>query len=302
MSDERPILVAGRAGQVARCLVEAAARNGVRLVALGRPDLDIGDACSIAHAVAATRPGLIVNAAAYTAVDRAESEPAQAFAINRDGAARLTAAAAAARIPFVHISTDYVFDGRKPTPYREDDPTAPLGVYGRSKLEGEVAVREACPAALVLRTSWVYSPYGQNFVRTMLRLAETGNVVRVVDDQHGAPTSAADIASAILALVPQLLAGRCSGGLYHLAADGTTTWHGFAAAIFAGWKARGRRVPALEPITTAGYPTRARRPANSRLDCGRIARDFGIRLPPWQQSLAVCLDALAATPTEGPSC
>jgi dTDP-4-dehydrorhamnose reductase len=152
-----------------------------------------------------------------------------------------------------------------------------------------------------LRTSWVYSPYGQNFVRTMLRLAETRDVVRVVDDQHGAPTSAADIASAILALAPRLLAGG-GGGLYHLGADGITTWHGFAAAIFAGWRARGRRVPALEPITTAGYPTPARRPANSRLDCSRIARDFGIRLPPWQQSLAVCLDALAAMPTEAPSC
>jgi dTDP-4-dehydrorhamnose reductase len=302
MGEERPILVAGRAGQVARCLVEAAARNGVRLVAVGRPDLNIGDTCSIAQAVAATRPGLIVNAAAYTAVDNAESEPEQAFAINRDGAARLAAAAAAARIPFVHISTDYVFDGRKPTPYREDDTPAPLGVYGSSKLQGETCVREACPGALVLRTSWVYSPYGQNFVRTMLRLAETRDVVRVVDDQHGAPTSAADIAAGILALAPQLLAGRCGGGLYHLAADGVTTWHGFAAAVFAGWKARGRRVPALEPIATAGYPTPARRPANSRLDCSRIARDFDIRLPPWQQSLAVCLDALAAAPTEAPSC
>ncbi|HEY7548347.1 MAG TPA: dTDP-4-dehydrorhamnose reductase [Hyphomicrobiaceae bacterium] len=301
MSEERPILVAGRAGQVARCLVEAAARKGVRLVAVGRPDLDIGDARSIAEAVAATRPGLIVNAAAYTAVDKAESEPEQAFAINRDGAVRLAVAAAAARIPFVHISTDYVFDGRKPTPYSEDDATAPLGVYGRSKLEGETCVREACPGALMLRTSWIYSPYGQNFVRTMLRLAETRDVVRVVDDQHGAPTSAADIASAILALAPQLLAGG-GGGLYHLAADGVTTWYGFAAAILAGWKARGRRAPVLEPIATAGYPTAARRPANSRLDCSRIARDFGIRLPPWQQSLAVCLDALAAAPTEASSC
>jgi dTDP-4-dehydrorhamnose reductase len=302
MSEERPILVAGHSGQVARCLTEVAAEMGLRLVALGRPDLDIGGADGIARTVAATGPGLIVNAAAYTAVDKAESEPDRAFVINRDGAAHLAAAAAAARVPFVHISTDYVFDGRKPSPYREDDATAPLGVYGRSKLDGEAAVRAACPSALVLRTSWVYSPYGQNFVRTMLRLAETRDVVRVVDDQHGAPTAAADIARAILAVAPQLLAGRCRGGLYHLAAGGGTTWHGFAAAIFADWQRRGRRVPALEPIATAEYPTPARRPANSRLDCSRIALELGIRLPPWQESLTACLDALAAAPAETPSC
>jgi dTDP-4-dehydrorhamnose reductase len=302
MSEDRPILVAGRNGQVARCLAEAARRGGVRLVALGRPDLDIADARSAAQAIGAARPSLIVNAAAYTAVDKAESEPEQAFAINRDGAGRLAAAAAAARLPFVHISTDYVFDGRKPTPYREGDATAPLGVYGRSKLEGEAAVREACPGALVLRTSWVYSPYGQNFVRTMLGLAETRKVVRVVDDQRGAPTAAADIASAVLAMAPLMLSGRCGGGLYHLSAGGSTTWHGFAAAIFAGWKSRGRRVPVLEPITTADYPTPARRPANSQLDCGKIACDLGVRLPPWQQSLAACLDVLAAAPGEAPAC
>ncbi|MBO0765587.1 MAG: dTDP-4-dehydrorhamnose reductase [Hyphomicrobiaceae bacterium] len=302
MSGEPPILVAGCAGQLARCLAEAAVRNGVRLVALGRPNLDISDAGSIARTVAAIRPSLIVNAAAYTAVDKAESEPLRAFAINRDGPARLAAAAEAARIPFIHISTDYVFDGRKPTPYCEDDPTAPLGIYGLSKLEGEAAVVEACPSVLVLRTSWVYSPYGQNFVTTMLRLAETRTKVRVVADQHGAPTAAADIAAAVLALAPELLTGRGSGGLYHLAAEGSTTWHGFAAAIFAGWRARGRPVPDLEPIATAEYPTPAKRPANSQLDCSRIARDFGIRLPPWQQSLAACLDALAAAPAEASPC
>jgi dTDP-4-dehydrorhamnose reductase len=203
-------------------------------------------------------------------------------------------------VPFIHVSTDYVFDGRKDEPYREEDAPFPLGAYGRSKLEGEAAVRAACPAAVILRTSWVYSPFGQNFVTTMLRLAETRDTVRVVDDQHGAPTAAADLADAILDLIDRLTeaGGRHLGGVYHLTPAGETTWHGFAAAIFAGWARRGRRVPALEAITTAQYPTAARRPANSRLDCNKIARVFGLRLPPWQSSLERCLDEIAEARAE----
>lgn len=297
MPGQPPLLVAGKSGQLARCLAEEARRRAVPLVALGRPELDLTHPESLARAVAAHAPRAIVNAAAYTAVDKAEAEPALAMAVNRDGAGTLAAAAARQGLPFIHISTDYVFDGRKDAPYREEDAPCPLGAYGRSKLEGETAVRAACPGAVILRTSWLYSPFGQNFVTTMLRLAATRETVRVVDDQHGAPTAAPDLAGAILDLAERLAGmdapSAQAGGLYHLAGTGETTWHGFAAAIFAGWARRGRRVPVLEPIATAQYPTAARRPQNSRLDCSKIARAFGLRLPAWQSSLETCLDELA---------
>ena len=291
-----PILVAGRSGQLARCLMESAAQRGTPLFAIGRPKLDVEDARKIEHAVRTVEPSAMVNAAAYTAVDRAESEPGQAFAINRDGAERLAVEAQRLGVPFIQISTDYVFDGRKSSPYSEEDAALPLGIYGRSKLEGEEAVRSACPGALVLRTSWMYSSYGHNFVKTMLRHADTRDHVRVVDDQWGSPTAANDLASAILDILGQVgrdgLSSRA--GVYHLAAQGETTWHGFASAIFAGWAVRGRPVPRLVPIRSAENPAAARRPANSRLDCGKIERQFGIRLPPWQRSLDACLDRLLA--------
>ena len=300
MSGERPILVAGNTGQLARCLVEAARLRRTALVAMGRPEFDLTRPDSLAQAAAARAPRAIVNAAAYTAVDKAEAERALAMAVNRDGAGALAAAASRLGVPFIHVSTDYVFDGRKDGAYVEEDAASPLGAYGRSKLEGEAAVRAACPAGVILRTSWVYSPFGQNFVTTMLRLAETREKVAVVDDQHGAPTAAFDLADAILDLIDRLAAAcdRDTGGIYHLAAAGETTWHGFAAAIFAGWARRGHRVPALEAITTAQYPTAAQRPANSRLDCSKVARVFGLRLPPWQSSLERCLDELALARAE----
>jgi dTDP-4-dehydrorhamnose reductase len=294
----QPILVAGKTGQLARCIADEARRRAIALVTLGRPELDLAQPDMAARTVARHAPRAIVNAAAYTAVDKAEAEPALAMAVNRDGAGALATAAAKLGVPFIHVSTDYVFDGRKDAPYREDDAPCPLGAYGRSKLEGEAAVRAACPAGVILRTSWVYGPFGQNFVATMLRLAATREKVQVVADQHGAPTAAPDLAGAILDLAERLSAPRTddrdTGGIYHLAGAGATTWHGFAAAIFAGWARRGHRVPMLEPITTAQYPTPARRPANSRLDCSKIARVFGLRLPPWQSSLERCLDELAA--------
>jgi dTDP-4-dehydrorhamnose reductase len=295
-----PILVAGRNGQLAICLAELARARQVPLVCLGRPELDIADAASISRAVAAVKPRAVVNAAGYTAVDKAESEPERAYAINRDGAARLAQAAKASGIPFIHISTDYVFDGRKGVPYREDDPPGPLSVYGRSKLEGEQAVAAEHPAPVILRTSWLYSSHGQNFVRTMLRLARTRDLVRVVDDQHGSPTSAAEIAAAILALAGRLSAPLDPGraGVYHLAGAGEATWHAFAAAIFSFWQERGHRVPKLEPIPTREFPTPARRPADSRLDCSKIERSFGVTLPHWRHSLARCLDELATAAAE----
>jgi dTDP-4-dehydrorhamnose reductase len=273
------------------------------MVAVGRPELDLENGEGIDRVMAAIEPSAIVNAAAYTAVDRAEAEPERAFAVNCGGAALLADAAARRGIPFIQISTDYVFDGSKRSPYREDDVPAPLNVYGSSKLAGETAVLKACPGAAVIRTSWVYSPYGSNFVRTMLRLSETQRVVRVVDDQRGAPTSAADLAAAILAIVERLRSANCydNAGIYHLAGDGETNWHGFAAAIFASLARRGRRAPGLQTIMTAEYPTPACRPKNSCLDSSKAERIFGVRLPPWRSSLEECLDRLE-TPGELQAC
>lgn len=297
-----PILVVGKSGQLARCLYDLARQQKLPLAVAGRPDLDLGKASSIEGVVSAVAPCVIVNAAAYTAVDRAEEEPAQAYQINCEGAAWLAATARAYGIPFVHISTDYVFDGLKTSPYREDDAPAPLGVYGRSKLKGEIAVRDANPDAIVIRTSWVYSPYGQNFLRTMIRLSATQACVRVVNDQHGTPTSAVDLAAGVLEIVQQLRADHISdrSGIYHLAGRGETTWHGFAEAIFTNLARRKRPVPRLETITTAEYPTPASRPANSCLDSDKAARVFKVRLAPWQASLDRCLDQLAIQ--ELPTC
>lgn len=300
---EKPILVAGKSGQLARCLRDLAFLRNVPMVALGRPELDLENGEGIDRVTAAVEPSAIVNAAAHTAVDRAEAEPERAFAVNCNGAARLAGAAARRGIPFIQISTDYVFDGSKRSPYREDDLPAPPNVYGSSKLASETAVLEACPCAAVIRVSWLYSPYGNNFVRTMLRLSEKESVVRVVEDQRGTPTSAADLAGAILTIVERLRSanGRDYAGIYHLAGDGETSWHGFAAAIFASLARRGRRVPRLQAITTAEYPTPARRPKNSCLDSSKAERLFGVRLPPWRSSLEECLDRLEM-PKELHSC
>ena len=300
----RPILVAGKTGQLARCLVDVAEQRTLPIIAVGRPECDLEDSGSIDRAVDAALPRAIVNAAGYTAVDKAESDPERAFAVNRDGAERLAATARRLQIPFVHVSTDYVFDGRKSSTYFEDDIPCPLGVYGRSKLEGELAVMDTNPDALVFRTSWVYSPYGANFLKAVLRLADTRDVVRVVDDQRGAPTAAIDVASAIVDALGQVNEknAQTRAGIYHMTAAGETTWYGFAEAIFAGWGDRGRRVPILQAIATADYATPVKRPANSRLDCGKIDRVFGIRMPLWSTSVGACLDVLAASRQDVRSC
>jgi dTDP-4-dehydrorhamnose reductase len=289
------VLVAGREGQVARALLARLGAAGQAVTALEPPELDLTNAASVAAAMAATRPDLVVNAAAYTAVDRAEDQPDLAFAVNRDGAGLLAAAAAAAGVPIVHFSTDYVFDGRKGAPYTENDTVNPLGVYGASKAAGEVATLAANPRAVVLRTAWVCSPDGANFVKTMLRLAAEREELRVVADQHGAPTFAADLADAVARMAPRLLAapaGDAAFGLFHLSGQPHATWHGFTAAILAEAARRGRAVPRLTPIATADYPTRAARPADGRLDCGRIHRVHGIAPADWRVSLAHCMDAL----------
>lgn len=286
------VLVFGRAGQLAQELARAALPEGWSVRTIGRAECDIADGGAVARAVAAQAPRLIVNAAAYTNVDGAESDKAGAYAVNRDGARHIADAAAAAAVPLVHISTDYVFDGGGRAPYREDDPKGPLGVYGRSKLAGEEAVRAAHGRHLILRTSWVYSPFGHNFVRTMLRLAATRPELGVVADQTGCPTAAGDLARAILAIGPELAGAACADGIwgtYHLCGAGETTWHELAAAIFGTAAARGLPVPALKPITTADYPTPAARPRYSVLDCGRFRETFGVSLPPWRRSLETCL-------------
>lgn len=288
------ILVIGRSGQLATALARCAAdRMDVELATLGRSQLDLAQPESVAAQISAFRPDIVVNAAAYTAVDQAEKEPERAFAINRDGAAAAARAAADAGAAFIHVSTDYVFDGRKADAYCEQDDTNPLNVYGRSKRDGELAVIAAHPTALVLRTSWVYSPFGGNFLKTMLKLGAERPRLRVVDDQTGNPTSALDLAEAILRIAPGLTA--TPGGIYHLTGSGSTTWHGFATAIFAEAAARGGPNPMLEAIATSDYPTPAQRPANSRLDCSAFAQRFGFQLRDWHEAMGDTLARLLAT-------
>jgi dTDP-4-dehydrorhamnose reductase len=290
------IFVLGAEGQVARSLREAAAdRPRITLGVGARPEVDLCRPQTILPALRAFEPDLVVNPAAYTAVDKAESEARAAFAINRDGAGAAAAAAAAVDAPIVHLSSDYVFDGAKPGPYVESDPVAPQGVYGRSKLGGEWAVAAANPRNIIFRTSWVYAPFGANFVRTMLRLAGERDTLRVVDDQLGRPTYAPDIAAAILAIAGRLEEAGwrdAYAGVTHLAGPTDLSWCGFARAIVRGAAARGGPAPTVEAITTADHPTPARRPANSRLATQRLAALFGVRLPPLATSLDACLDRL----------
>jgi dTDP-4-dehydrorhamnose reductase len=298
----RRILIIGRGGQIAQALARHLPTLGHEVIALARPQLDLAAPESVRPAVMAHRPDIIINPAAYTAVDRAESEPELALRINRDGARAVAEAAQALAAPLIHLSTDYVFDGTKPAPYLEDDAPAPLGVYGASKLAGEEAVRAACTRHLILRTSWVFGAGGANFVRTMLRLArerqgEAGARLRVVADQTGAPSYAPDIAAAIGALLPRIGGDAPPEhlGLFHMTGAGETSWHGFAEAIMAGARARGAPSLPVIAITTADYPTPARRPANSRLDTGRLARLHGVSLPHWRDGLARCLDDMIGT-------
>lgn len=277
------LLVTGREGQLARSLVDRMAGHpGIEVIAIGRPELDLERPSTVARVITGARPDIVVNAAAFTAVDRAEQESAKAFAVNRDGAAAVAQAAAALGVPLVHLSTDYVYAGDKAVPYVESDPTAPLGVYGRSKLAGEEAVREAHGGALILRTAWVFSPFGNNFVKTMLRLGQERDELRVVDDQTGNPTSALDLADAILRIARPLVGEPLSPRTLHLAGEGFVSWHGFANYVFAAAAARGHRVPKVLAIPATAYPTPARRPANSRLDCSAFRDRFGFALPSWQ--------------------
>lgn len=285
------ILVIGRSGQIATALAELGRTAvGIEVVTLGRPELDLEDISSVKLGIAAAQPDAVVNAAAYTAVDKAEAEPGLAFAINREGAGAAAAAAAELKLPFVHFSTDYVYPGDKSGPYVETDETGPVSVYGQSKLAGEEAVRAAHPSPLILRTSWVYSPFGANFVKTMLRLGASRPVLNVVDDQTGNPTSALDVAAALLSIAPDL--GR--GGTYHLCGTGAVTWCGLARAVFSASQDLGGPSAEVMAITTAEFPTAARRPANSRLSTDAFHQRYGFRLPAWQDSLPDVVSRLIA--------
>jgi len=284
--------MSGGTGQVGTGLMRAN-RGRFEIVAPTRADFDLLDAASIERNIAARDWAAIINCAAYTAVDKAESEPQAAFAINAEAPGIMARAAATRAIPLLHVSTDYVFDGSKPDAYFEEDPVAPLGVYGASKEAGERAVRDAGGRSIILRTAWVVSPWGHNFVKTMLRLGGERDELGVVADQVGCPTSAIDIAETLLILAERLLGDRREPcGTYHFVNSGQASWYDLASAVFAYAGARGMKIPRVNAIATADYPTPARRPANSRLSTAKLERTFGMKPRPWQEAVEEILVSL----------
>ena len=288
------IAIIGSNGQLGWELVRRGESRGLQILALDYPEIDIGDPSSIDSRIESSEIDFIINAAAYTAVDRAESEPETAFAVNREGPAHLADRCRKRGIPLIHVSTDYVFDGTKPDAYIEEDPVAPLGVYGQSKAAGEVEVRKRLPKHFILRTAWLAGVHGHNFVKTMLKLGREKDTLRVVSDQFGCPTIAADLAEAILKMVRQVEKNQpVKWGTYHYCGAGKTTWHGFAEAVFgiAGQYEK-FAVKEIVPISTAEYPTPVKRPANSVLDCSKIEKYFNIRPRPWRESLTEMIERL----------
>ena len=290
------IAIIGSKGQLGWELVRRAEHRRYKALALDLPEIDIVQPASIKDNLSAKNLSLVINAAAYTAVDQAESEPALACAVNRDGSANLADFCEQAGLPLIHISTDYVFDGSKAGSYCEGDPVAPLGVYGQSKEAGESEVRRRIQEHLIIRTAWLYGVHGHNFVKTMLRFGKEKESMRVVDDQTGCPTFAADLANAILLMTDHILSGKKTPwGTYHYCGGGSTTWCGFAKAIFEiAKKYDVFSVREVIPITTAEYPTPVKRPTNSVLDCSKIESNFGICQRPWIQSLTDMIDEVYA--------
>jgi dTDP-4-dehydrorhamnose reductase len=296
------ILVTGATGQLAKALAEAAVgASGVSVVTMGRPGLDLARPETIEAALEMVAPDLVINTAAYTAVDKAESEPDLAFSVNATGAGLLAQRCQARALPIIHVSTDYVFAGDGARAYREADPTSPSNVYGRSKLEGERLVAAAAARHVIVRTAWVHSPWGHNFVKTMLRVGGTQRELKVVADQHGCPTYAPHLAAACLAIARRV-AGEpersAVWGPCHVAGHGDTTWHGFAKEIFAVAEARGAPPVTVIAIPTTDYPTPAKRPTNSRLDCDRLNDVFGVRMPPWTDGAQACVHRLLSAAAE----
>lgn len=285
-------MVTGRDGQLARSLAE---RGGqAELVFVGRPDFDLMDPVSIERTIERVRPDVIVNAAAYTAVDAAEDDADTAMAVNGVAPGVIADAATKVGARLIQISTDYVFDGTLDRPYREDDPTSPLGVYGRTKLAGELAVTASQADAAILRTAWVYGPFGNNFVKTMLRLADSRDGVAVVSDQHGSPTSSIDLAEAVLRLIAVWQREGSGPGttIYHVAGSGATTWSGLARAVFDVRRELTGKAPVVREIATSDYPTKARRPGNSIMDCTKLATALHWTLPDWRDSVTVVTEQL----------
>lgn len=293
------LAVTGQAGQMARALVEVGLREGVEVVPLARPVLDLTQPDTVLPALRAVGVDAVINAAAYTAVDAAQDDAANAFAVNEGGAAAVAQAAEVLGIPVVHLSTDYVFDGSGTMPWREGDQTGPLGVYGASKLAGEGAVARACTNHAILRTAWVYSPFGANFVKTMLRLGADRDVLRIVEDQIGNPTSAHDIAQGVIGVARNLLSsnGPALRGTFHMAGTGAVSWAGFARETFRLAALHGRPTPQVIGIPAVDYPTPAARPANSQLDCTALAVAHNITLPVWRDSLAIVVGRLMESST-----
>ena len=294
------LLITGANGQLGRGIIDAGQSTDRRIQAPSEADLDITNRLKVDHIITDLQPDLVINTAAYTGVDKAETEEALAFKINKTGCTHLAQTCQKNQIPLVHISTDYVFDGQKGTPYLETDPISPIGVYGRSKAEGEIEIRSILKEHIILRTSWLYGTHGHNFVKTMLGLATSQKEIRVVADQYGSPTNATDLAQAILTICDHLhTKPRIHWGTYHYCGAGVISWHTFAEKIMELIRLHGgTRTASVEPVTTADYPTRAERPAYSALDCGRIQKHFGISPQPWQKSLEKTIRTLLATPRQ----
>jgi len=283
------ILITGSTGQLSQALQTALAGEG-KVLALGHKVMDLTKPMQIRQQVRLLRPDLIINAAAYTAVDPAQGDRDQAYAVNATGPEVLAEEAAALGVPLIHYSTDYIFDGRKPEPYHEEDEPRPLSIYGASKLAGEQAIQAVGGQHLILRTSWVYSLHGRNFLLTMQRLLQERDTLSVVDDEVGAPTWAGTIAAVTADMVRKWRTGTGGpSGLYHLTATGETSWYGFACSIAQNLERQGLLRARLEPILSADYPTAAERPLNSRLNCARLQRDWGVVLPDWEAALHQCL-------------
>lgn len=295
-----PILLTGAGGQVGFEINRLAAEQRVDLIGLSRQILDIGDSQAVDQTISRYRPGLVINAGAYTAVDKAEAERESAFRANRQGPAHLADACHRHQIPLIHLSTDYVFDGSKSGAYLEDDAAAPTGVYGQSKWEGEEEVRSRLPQHLIIRVSWVFGPHGHNFVKTMVRLAAERDSLQVVADQRGCPTSATDIARTLLLLAMSFDPARpdTPWGTYHYCGQPATTWHEFAEAIVQTATTMNllNRVIPVHPIATHEYPTPAKRPANSVLDCRKIRRNLAVEQPDWHDGLRAMLSQMSSLP------
>ncbi|HTM81124.1 dTDP-4-dehydrorhamnose reductase [Asticcacaulis sp.] len=288
------ILVTGKEGQVDTSLQTLGDKLGLEIIRIGLPEIDLSQPETLEAPVRDARPDVIISSAAYTTVDKAETEAELAQTINGDAPGALARLAAELDIPILHLSTDYVFAGDKHGAYDETDTPAPASVYGKTKLSGEDQIRAATDNHVILRTAWVYSPYGNNFVKTMLRLGETRDELNVVADQYGCPTYAPEIARALLAVAQQVVIDRdpTLRGTFHLTGQGETNWAEFAEAIFAGAESRGRKPVRIKPIPASEYPTPAKRPANSRLNGDKLDDTYGLRLDPWRESLDDCLDQL----------